>query len=366
MPSLTEAKVAELIEKAQKAGTEDYKELTSLIWLVFSSPESLNKSFQLPEKDRSDICIQTGITVDVKAVRRTFESLFSLDVASITNALVNAMDVYCSELQRRKTFRTRESLNHVVVLLENPLLHSPEFIKAFPKFLQTISLLPVERKESLIRWYSFYPVEELQNFVSSLQQLITLQLLFSDDSEHQRMYIPQSDPAIAAATNVMMLFFFANLLVAERTGSMRPMNAKLSSIAAKPKPEFMQKDDTDYERLLSRLQVHPANAFEPPMPFSEFLNEELNDRVNMSIDYQRGYMGGNNGDHVFSFLEYPFILNTANKVEKLLRDNLVSQFSERQRTLVHAVLTGVPDIPFLLLRIDRNSIVSDALVQVCA
>ena len=66
----------------------------------------------------------------------------------------------------------------------------------------------------------------------------------------------------------------------------------------------------------------------------------------------------------FAFLEYPFILNTANKVEKLLRDNLVSHFSERQRTFVHAILTGVPDTPFLHLQISREDIVSDTLSQV--
>ena len=356
--------MGDLINVVEKAGTRDYKDLTSLIWLVFSSPDALNRSLVLPEDSKPDICTQTGITVDVKAVQRTYSSLFALDVDSIKNAMVNAMDVYCSQLRRNKAFTAREPLNHLVFLLENPLLHSPEFIKAFPKLLQTIASLPVERKESLIRWYSHYSAEELHNFVSSLLQLITLQLLFSDEDDHQKMYIPQADPAITSATQVLMLFFFANLLKAEREGKLRSLGPHLSSVAVKPKPAFLQVEDSEYEQLLCRLKVHPANTITSPVALSDFLNEELNERINMSIDYHREYLSSTNGEKAFSFLEHPFILNPANKVEKLFRDNLVSQYSERQRTLFHSVLTGVPDFPFLLLRIDRHNLVAEALVQV--
>ena len=366
MPFLTEGKVRELIERAQAngRGQEDYKELTNTIWLVFSSPDSLNHSFLLPEDGRPEICTQTGIAVDVKAVRRTYDTLFSLEVDAIKNTMINAMDMYCSTLKRMDRILDKEPLNHTVVLFENPLLHSPEFISTFPKFLKSFTFLSPSRKEALIHWYSYYPVEEIKNFVSSLQQLITLQLLFSDDSDHHRMYIPQSDPAITAATSVKAVFFFANLVAARRVGEMRPMSTELSSVAAKPKTKFMQTEDTEYEQLLCRLKVHPANALKVPIPFSEFLNDELNRRIHMGIDYQRENQSLTNGERAFSFLEHPFVLNTDNKVEKMFRDNLFNQYSERQRTLVHSVLTGIPDLPFLLLRIDRSNIVSDALVQV--
>ena len=357
----------ELIEKAEKSGRQDYKELTNTLWLVFSNPESLNRSFLLKEEKekRTEACRESQISVDVGAVRRIYGSLFSLELDSVKNALVNAMDMYCSQMKREKSFTLKQSLNHFVVLLENPLLHSPEFMKAFPKLLQVVASLPVGRKELLIHWYSHYPTEELHGILSSLQQTVTLQLLFSDDSDHHRMYIPQSDPAITSACGTMTLFFFANLLKAKREGNMKPMNGKLSSIAAKTKPSFMESENSVYEQLLSRLKVHPANTIKAPIPVTEFQNEELNKRVNMGMDYQR-YMsgGGLSSESIFSFVEHPFILTAANKVEKLFRDNLVSQFGERQRTLFHAVLTGVPDIPFLMLRVDRNNMVQDTLVQV--
>ncbi len=364
-PFLTEAKVRELIDRTKDEGNGDYKELTNELWVVFSSPDTLNLSFLLPNGERPDICSETGITVDVKSVHSVYALLLSVEVGSISNALVNAMDMYGSQLQRNKVLKIQQPLNHIVVLLENPLLHSPEFIQAFPKLLQGIAGLPVERKVALVQWYSHYSADELSKLLSSLQQLITLQLLFSEDSEHPRLYIPQTDPAIASATSVMTIFYFANLVKAKREGQVRPLSQTLSSVAAKPEPEFLQGEYIEFEQLLFRLKVHPATVLATGVPLSEFENEELNNRVNMGIDYQR-FTGNSSGDRVFSFLEHPFILNAANKVERILRDNIVSQYHERHRTMVHAVLTGVPDIPFLLLRIDRENIVSDALVQVCA
>ena len=101
----------------------------------------------------------------------------------------------------------------------------------------------------------------------------------------------------------------------------------------------------------------------PVLKWEEFRNEELNNRINMVFDYQMFGDSLSREKH-FSFLEYPFILNTANKVEKLLLDNRASHNSERQRTFVHTLLTGVRDTPFLHLHINREDIVSDTLSQV--
>ena len=359
---MTEDLVYKLIQQGQSAHDPDYKDLTNQIWLVFSSPESLNQSFLLPKDEVSVIGQETGISVDLESVRRTYQAVFSLDSERVQNTMINAMEMYRGYLQRQKSFKTKESLSHFVILLENPLLPSPEFLKCFPKLLRAMMSLPITQKERLIHWYSHYPTDELQNLVRSLQQLITLQLLFSED-EHPHHYLLQSDPSIAAASGAMGFFYFANLLKAKRENGMKLVTNTLSSFVAKPKPEFMQTSDTDYEQLVLRLQVHPCLIRRFPIPLSEFINEELNSRVDMSIDYQREY-GSSIGDKTFSFLEHPYMLNVTNKVEKLYRDNLVSMFSERHRAVIHSVLTGVADIPYLVLRVSREKIVEDALVQV--
>ena len=337
---------------------------------MFSSPESLNKSFLLSEKDLSEVAKTTGIHVDLKAVRHAYETMFNLGLDRLKNTIVNAIDMYRSALQRDSVTHAGQSasklpkcLSHIVILLENPLLHSPEFLKAFPKLLQSVASLTVPELAVLVEWYSSYSTDELQHFVSSLQQLVTIQLLSSDDSVHTRHYIPQSDTAIAAASGAMIVFYFANLVKAKREGGMKPMTPTLMSVAAKPKADFLHEGETVYEQLLAKFKVHPALLVSAPIPASEFVNEELNERVNMMLDYHRETRDSN-GDKEFSFLRYPFVLSTANKMEKMFRDNLVNMYSERHRAVIHSILTGVPDIPFLLLRINRDDIVSDALVQV--
>ena len=366
-PSITEASVMEMIDRAKQSRLSNCKEITSMIWLTFSNPEAINKSFLLPEEEwERGLCKETRVTVDVGAARRTFDALLSLDVASITNSFVNSMDLYASQLKQNKIFCQRESLNHIVTLLENPQFHSPEFMTATGKLLQVVASLPVQQKETLVHFYSSYSAERLREFVSNLHQLITMRLLFSDDSPRPRkLYLPQTDALITASTTVMMIFFFASLLLSKRSKKVRPMSKEMSSIAANPKPQFLHSIESEYDQLLMRLQVHPDNIITPVISWEEFLNEELNSRINMALDYRFfGDYDPFTREKQFAFLEYPFILNTANKVEKLLRDNLVSHFSERQRTFVHAILTGVPDTPFLHLQISREEIVSDTLSQV--
>lgn len=306
---------------------------------------------------------ETGIRVDLGSVRRMYKLIFDLEVEKVKKVLDNVMDMYKTELQNQRAFRIKESLNHFVTLLENPLLSSPEFFNSSPKLLKSISGLPVAQKEILCKWYSHYPTEELQNLVSSLHLLITLQLLCSEDGEHRRHYIPQSDSAITSATGVMNILYFANLVKAKREGNMKQLSKKLNSAAINRKAPFLQEEDIVYDQLLARLEVHPALAIKTPIPLSEFVHEELNARISMSVDFerQRRIM---DGERVFAFLEYPFILTTTNKTEKLFRDNILSMFHEQRMAIVHSIFTGVPDLPFLIIRVDRGDIVSEALVQV--
>ena len=239
-----------------------------MIWLVFSNPEALNQSFLLPEEAEGVVVCKDGskrnsrVTVDVAAVRRTYDALLSLEIPAIINAFENAMSLYCSALTQQKAFCQVESLNHIVVLLENPQLHSPEFMTSSGKLLALVASLTIEQKEMLVRFYSTYTIERLREFVSNFHQLITMRLLFSDDSPKPRgkPYLPQTDPLITASTNVMMIFFFASLILSEKTGLTRPMNRKMSSIAANPKPHYLQSIETECDQLLMRLQVRPRTA----------------------------------------------------------------------------------------------------------
>ena len=354
----------EAIEYARKKNDPNYKRLCQALWVVFGNPKSLNKSFLIEDNQKlTEAHRETGIRVDLESIRRVYNIIFDLEVEKVKKMLDNVMDMYKAELQNQRAFRVKESLNHFVTLLENPLLSSPEFLNSSPKLLKSISGLPVAQKETLCRWYSHYRTEELQQLLSSLHVIITLQLLQLEEGEHSQSYIAQSDSTVTSATQVMNILFFANLLKAKREGNMKPIGKKLNSSALKKKPGFLQSEDNVYEQLLARLEVHPALVIKTPIPLSEFINDELNERVSMFVDYER-LRRIMEGDHLFAFLEYPFILTTTNKTEKLFRDNILSMYHEQRMAVMHSIFTGVPDLPFLIIRVNRHDIVSEALVQV--
>lgn len=350
-----------------EAENGQHKGLTSSLWNVFSSPQLLNNSFLMSETSLDEVpqvCHKTGILVDVPSVRRVYEQLFKSDVNAIINTLANVMDSYCTIVARDESLRNSAPLNHVVIIFENPLLHSPEFLeRAYPQFLKMIMSLSINQKASLIEWYASYSLEDLSKLISSLRQLILVTTLNQDDST----IALQSNTAIASATHTLMLFYIANLLIAKRNNSLRPHSSNLHSSIATSLPEVVAARKLNiFQILLSKFDVHPAEVLHLPIPFEEFTLEFVNSSVDMAIDYRRQkHKFLEDGSHMFSFLDHPFVLSTANKVETIRLDHNFKMFNERQRTLFHTVLTGIPDLPFLVLQIDRHDIVNDALAQVC-
>ena len=347
-----------------KDNPSSHKQLKEALWNTFTNPAKLNSSFLKETKSAED---SIAVTVDIHSVRKVYSALFETEMEPVTNTLVNAMDVYCSSMKQGGA--SLPSLNHIVILFENPLLHSPEFLEtAFPRFLSVVATLSIDQKADLVNWYSHYPVESISRFLSNLQQLITISALQTEDSSSKAPF--QSNSTIASATHVMMIFYIANLVIAKRQKKTRPHSEKLLSATASSVPKDIQlKTLNVFEMLLLRCNVHPAECYQTPISLSEFVNEYINNDLEMLPDYRRQNDRVRRGrpkisGKSFCFLDHPYILDTANKVEKLYYDNQLSMISQRQRTLFNTLLTGVVDIPFLLLRVDRNDIVNDTLAQV--
>ena len=338
------------------------KKLVEVLYNTFSCPESLNCSFL--KENTSPRAGDNQITVDIVSVRRVYAALFELEKDSITTVLVNAINAYCSTI---KPFISIP-LNHIVILFENPLLHSPEFLDAaFPKFLALLASTNIDQKAILVDWYSNYSIKDITNFISILQQTLTITTLQIEDDVKDPL---QSYSTIANGTHVMMIFYVANLVISKKDKKCRPHSTKLLSVVASPIPREVQEKQLNlFEMLLMKCDVHPSETYSTPIKLTDFTNECINDGLNMLVDYKRQSHRMVNGNKkpvgkTFSFLDYPYILEPANKVEKLFFDNQLSMINERHRTLFHAIITGIPDIPFLLLRVDRNNLVGDTLAQV--
>lgn len=338
-----------LLSKEDNNSTPDYSELSTLIYSVFSSPEALNKSFLLPSNEEQP----DSINVDVASVRRTYKYVYDLEVERIQNTFLHAIQNYCNNLEqlcKQGTSPLLKSLNHCVIVLENPLLHSPEYVEqAFPKFLQALSFLPINSEIELVKWYANYPPEDLLEFIQNLHQVITVTIVLSENGSRKRPL--HSFPAIVAATKALKIFYLANLLAAERTGQCRPKGNYHD-------PELSSK----FVLLRQQLGIHPNDIIKPVIPFDEFINEELNNVLNIFSDYDSFLQPQSR----FSFFSYPYLLNPANKVEKLFLDNKMAMLQQRRMILLNALINGQQplELPVLLLAIDRHNIVNDTLTRV--
>lgn len=107
------------------------------------------------------------------------------------------------------------------------------------------------------------------------------------------------------------------------------------------------------------LGVNVLDCRKPYLPFTEFYNELLSDAVEMDRDFAnyKSELGK------FSFMNYAFILTPATKTLGLYFDNRIRMYSERRISFIQSV-AGQPSNPYLRLKVRRDHIIDDALVEV--
>lgn len=107
------------------------------------------------------------------------------------------------------------------------------------------------------------------------------------------------------------------------------------------------------------------------MPYEEFYNEPLCDVIEMDHDYLNYKNTTSEGAFFadsakkFSFMLYSFILTPATKTLALYYDSRIRMYSERRLSFLHQQLGGgLQSVnPFLKLKIRRDHIIDDALVE---
>lgn len=73
--------------------------------------------------------------------------------------------------------------------------------------------------------------------------------------------------------------------------------------------------------------------------------------------------GDNVANDKFTFMKYAFVLTPATKILGLYFDNRIRMYSERRLSILQTVV-GQPTNPYLRLKVRRDHIIDDALVEV--
>ncbi|KAA0200680.1 hypothetical protein HAZT_HAZT004119 [Hyalella azteca] len=204
-------------------------------------------------------------------------------------------------------------------------------------------------------------------FVSAFHHLITIKLITTESGIGAEYENTQYEKTICNATKSMHLVFMASILAGEvelpLLRDMLPVTSNCSSSLFSgnegDKTPFVPPYPV-FDPLSSLLGVHPLDSLKPAVPFAEFYDEFLSEQLEVDKDYAFYKSGADK----FSFLHHPYILTPATKALALYYDNRIRMYSERRMSVFHNITDGLPSTPYLRLRVRRDQIITDALVEV--
>merc|ERR1719474_1977081 len=422
---LDEEKLDKLISDCQQSG--NFSTLKQTLWDVFSSPESLGQSWLMTPASSSsssshssssacdnlqnakkmtkeevralegekdvDSCevseekseskektkqnASSECTVNLEALRRSYEKLFNLDNSIFEAGLVNALVMICSNLEmdlkvKPNVAKDINFLNLYEIVLELPVIGYEAYLEnVLPIVCRGISLLPVDSQAALVRYFSSQTVNNLKSMLENLQRITETTL---NTGTFTRDHLMNDDETVSSVVSVIRILYFASLAAGAGdkdthtewdTSELPIMDAdNFSSIEISGNASRKRYHDP----LSEELKLSPLDVRVAVIPIEEFYNEPLNETIEMDKDFTYWKMNdpfsSSSSDKAkFSFMSHPFILNPATKSQALYYDNRIMMYRERRMTLLQVMAGGLDMNPYLKLQIRRDHIIADALVE---
>nr|XP_057929407.1 ubiquitin-protein ligase E3A isoform X1 [Doryrhamphus excisus]XP_057929408.1 ubiquitin-protein ligase E3A isoform X1 [Doryrhamphus excisus] len=381
---LTENTVFMILSVCEEDG--DYSSLIRVIGRVFSNAGALVKSFRKDEpisaealpsdevqRDSGQIGVSFSsidayeVTVDIDSVRRVYDRLQTIEQveAALVNALVYLTPNVELDLEYLDAYETNpDYLNIFVILMENSNLHSPEYLEvALPQLCKAMSKLPVSALARLSKLWSKYDLPHLRRMMETFQQLITFTVI---SQEYDAENLVNEDETVVAACKCLKVVFYASLVGGdvdvehnEDDDSEEPDSDELT-LHELLGEERLYKKGPQVDPLEKELGVRPVDSRKPLIPFEDFINESLNDVVEMDKDFTFFKV---DAETKFSFQTCPFVLNVVTKNQGLYYDNRIRMYSERRLTALYSMVQGQQPNPYLKLKVRRDHIIDDALVR---
>ncbi|XP_014790908.1 ubiquitin-protein ligase E3A [Octopus bimaculoides] len=410
---LTEQKLIEIIKECKKDG--NWSKLIHIIGAVFNNPDAIILSFRRKDdvslskethramqldldKDmdeqenenepcrsaKSDSVMESTVmdsesleyvTVDIPSVRRAFKALMEIPELPFQCSLIQAI---CSlsknldvELRYRKPIEKNPNyINIFIIIMEIPFLYEPEFIdSAFPDFCNTIGQLPLQSQVKLAHVWSKYPAQQLKSMVCSLHQLITVRVM-KGEVQWGRGCPVNDDSGISGAARVMKILYYASMLggiydskqLIDEEKKLNDADVNfhelVGAVAAEPKDQRKPIEDP----LGKELGISPIHCRTPLVPFEDFVNDLLNEYLDVGTDFS--YYKSESSNSKFSFVNHSFLLTTCSKHTVMYFDNRIHMLNERRTSLIQTLVHGAPTMPYLRLKVRRERLIEDALVAV--
>lgn len=401
---LTENTVCTILSFCEEKG--DYSALIHIIGRIFSNADALTKSFRkdepnatdnrdsfkptdvdkhekqsehtsekmgassaaaLPDEGLNDSFDPCEVSVDIDAVRRVYDRLLTIDQveAALINALIYLTPNVELDLEYLDVYETNpDYLNIFIIVMENSNLHSPEYLEvALPQFCKAMSKLPVAALARLSKLWSVYGLSHTRRIMETFQQLITFTVV---SNEYDGENLVNDDETVVAATQCLKVVFYASIQggdvdVEHNEDDEDDTESDELTLHELLGEERLYKKGPRVDPLEKELGVRAIDSIKPLLPFEDFINESLNEVVEMDKDFTFFKV---NAETKFSFQTCPFILSVITKNQGLYYDNRIRMYSERRLTALYSMVQGQQPNPYLKLKVRRDHIIDDALVRV--
>lgn len=325
-----------------------------------------NKSEDGDSEDDDD----EEVTVDIDGVRRVYNKILTHE--RVESAIINALVCMLPNVECELTYHDAYSFDHnylniFVILMENTNLHSPEYLEsALPLICKAMSKLSLPGQARLARLWSGFGTEHLIRILETFQQVITYTVICNDfDNDN----LVNDDDTVASAAKCLKMVYFANILAGELD---MHLNEEEDDLLIDTNDLTLQELLGDEERsprgpridpLEIELGVRVSDCRCPLIPFEEFINEPVNEVVEMDKDYVFYKV---NTESKFAFMTCPFILNAVTKSQGLYYDNRIRMYSERRLQALYNTVEGQQVNPYFKLKVRRDHLIDDALMRVNA
>lgn len=336
-------------------------------------------------------------TVDLLSFRRAMTYLLDT-TTTVFDALNNAIQTLAIALSVDLRIITRrdqieEIITVFVIVFEIIMISKIDFVEvALPLICQATAHLPVWAQARLVWIWAHHCRDGMRKLLETLQQLISLQVIANTYNENVHVH---DNETIVAATKVMKIVYYTSILCGQlespkyreeedvdagADAAMYDDDAFDSYTAKKSRNAFV-------DPLANEVNVNVQDCRKPFIPFEEFYNDPLSDAIEMDQDYlnYKNSSGKRNDDNMndvnytppkshsnnaflsfaekqFSFMLYSFILTPATKTQGLYYDCRIRMYTERRLHIFQSQL-GQTSNPYLKLRVRRDHLIDDALVE---
>lgn len=278
-----------------------------------------------------------------------------------------AQSIQCDNPFDKSCFE--DMVTATIVFFEIMALESSEFMDfALPAICVMFNSLGLEFQVRIANIWSKHCTDSLKKILEMLQQLISLQVVTSACEV-------QDNTIIVNATMVMKVLYYANIMAGvvepaklqekepEPSSDEALIQEVESLIFSPPTSSRGSKANQLTDQLATELNISVLDSRIPLIPFEDFYNEPLSDTIEMDADYLNYKTDEGKAANQFSFMLYSFILTPATKSLGLYYDSRIRMFSERRISFIRTHVGGQVMTPYLKLRVRRDHIIDDALVE---